>query len=211
MLETFVVASLLGFKHALDPDHIAATFNMALSDKLGSRLAAKMGLHWGLGHAFSMISLGIPVILFSASFPPAVYSIAELLVGTVIIYLGLKLFSQWFKGSFHPQETLLPSTNITKFHRRAGFMGLLHGFGGSYPAALFILSSFTSPVAASIGLILFSLCTIVSMVLVTSAFSYAALHHTILHILDRILLPIFILLTVGFGLVYFIESYRVLF
>jgi len=205
MLNPFVTASLLGLKHALDPDHLAAVFNMTLSGKVKSSSAAKLGLSWGIGHAATMILLGLPVILLSSSFPPWFYTCAELGVGLVILYLGLKLFTQWFRGEFHPhnlQNLVKTHTDHRKSHKKAGLMGLLHGTGGSYPAALLMIASFSSPISAAVGLLLFTVLTILSMVVVTTVFSFMTLHHYAMHVLDRLILPIFIVVTCWFGVTY---------
>lgn len=214
MYNPFLVAALLGFKHALDPDHIAATFNMTLSGKLKRFEATKLGINWGIGHAISMIVLGLPIILFSAAFPEWIYSTSELLVGLVITYLGAALFVQWFRGQFHPHEFIKNTKkhiDHSKSHKRASMMGALHGFGGSYPAALLILSSFTTPLSAMLGLLVFSSLSIISMCTVTTLFSYAAMHHKVIHLLDRLLIPLVIISTLIFGLTYVLTAYQSIF
>jgi high-affinity nickel permease len=205
MLNPFITAALLGLKHALDPDHLAAVFNMTLSGKVKSSSAAKLGLSWGVGHAISMVLLGLPVILLSSSLPTWFYTSAELGVGIVILYLGLKLFTQWFKGEFHPHNLgnlVKTHADHRKTHKKAGLMGLLHGTGGSYPASLLMLASFSTPATSAVGLLLFVVLTILSMVVVTTTFSYMILHHYAMHVLDRLILPIFIVVTCWFGVTY---------
>lgn len=208
-MNPFIMASLLGFKHALDPDHIAATLNMTLSGRVRGLSAARLGLSWGIGHATSMAVLGLPVVLLSASFPLWVYTSAELLIGLIILYLGLKLFVQWFMGKFHPHEILKikeRGDNHTKTHRKASLMGLLHGVGGSYPAALLMIASFSNPVSAAIGLVSFVVLSIFSMALTTLLFSLSTFHHSMMHVLDRLLIPTFIVITVLFSINYIKEA-----
>lgn len=211
MLSTFIMAAILGFKHALDPDHIAATLNMTLAGKIKGWSAFKLGASWGLGHALTMLLLGLPVILFSAVFPAAVYTLAELLIGLIIVYLGLKLLVQWFRGSFHPHEILKikdRGDEHEKSHKKAGLMGALHGVGGSYPAAVLMIASFSNPVAATLGLLLFVALSILSMALTTVLFSVATFHHSMMHVLDRLLIPTFIVLTLVFGTSYIFDAYN---
>ena len=205
MVNPLIIAALLGLKHALDPDHLAAVFSMTLSGKVKTSSAAKLGFSWGLGHSASMILLGLPVVLFSSSFPSWFYTSAELGVGLVIVYLGLKLFFQWFKGEFHPHNLQnLAKTHVDhrKSHKRAGLMGLLHGTGGSYPAALLMIASFSTQMTAAVGLLVFVLLTIASMTVVTALFSCITLHHLAMHVLDRLILPLFIVVTLIFGATY---------
>lgn len=205
MLVSFLGAAILGFKHALDPDHIAATLNMTLSGQIRGRSAAKLGAMWGVGHTLSMVLLGLPVILFSAAFPAYAYTYAELLIGLVITYLGAKLLVEWFKGKFHPHEIMRLKDKgeaHNRSHVKSGLMGMLHGVGGSYPAALLMLASFNTPLSAALGLLVFTALSVVSMSLTTVAFSLSVFNHTMMHILDRLLMPIFIVLTIVFGIHY---------
>jgi len=211
MLTPFIIAALLGFKHALDPDHLAATINMTISGKLNPLSAAKLGLSWGLGHATTMFLLGLPIVLFSAQFPDWVYSSAELGVGVVIVYLAVQLFLQWFAGEFHPHNLrdLEHSTEEhERAHKRAGLMGMLHGVGGSAGAGLLMVSTFSNPISASIALILFVSLSIASMSLVTCGFSLVATHHFLMHAMDRLLIPVFIVVTGVFGFHYIQEAAR---
>lgn len=213
MINPFLMAGLLGLKHALDPDHLAAVFNMTVSGKSDTKSAAKLGWSWGIGHAMSMVMLGLPVVLFSSALPEWVYSSAELVVGLVIIYLGLQLFVQWFKGNFHPHAIIkrTPShDDHKKSHRRAGMVGALHGVGGSYPASLLMLASFSTPTSAVVGLIGFTALSIISMVSVTTIFSYIAMHHLFVHVLDRIFIPILVVSTCVFGVFYVLEALKAL-
>ncbi len=201
-MNPFILASLLGFKHALDPDHLAAVFNLSLSGRMNYREAARLGFSWGIGHAATMLLLGLPVVLLTASLPLIVYQLAELLVGVIIVYLGLKLFTTWFKGSFHPHEVIKISQSHLEHHRhhkRSTLMGALHGVGGSYPGALLVMASFGTPLAASIGLVVFVTLSILSMTVVTTMFSIVSTHHKLLHVMDRLLIPAFICVTLWFG------------
>jgi uncharacterized membrane protein YfcA len=213
MVHPFLVAAALGFKHALDPDHVAATLNMTLSGKVRGWSALKIGASWGVGHATSMVALGLPVILFAASLPAWIYTSAELGVGLIIVALGLQLFIQWFKGDFHPHEVVRireSHSHHHKSHKKAGLIGMLHGVGGSYPAALLMLASFSTTLSAAIGLAVFVALSIASMSLTTLAFSYAAMHHTMVHLLDRLVLPTIVVLTIVFGASYIQEALRAL-
>ena len=203
MINIYFTAALLGLKHALDPDHLAATLNMVTLDKASPKDAAKLGYSWGTGHAASMLILGLPVVIMSTKLPDWVYSSAEFLVGLIIVGLAVQLASQWTRGKFHlhkPQKS-------KHFHKRAFGMGMLHGLGGSYVAALLMLTSFNNTLTAALGLIMFSLFTIFSMSVVTTAFSYMVLHHKLIHIFNKFILPLMIAGTLVFGVVYMHESW----
>ena len=61
----FVVAILLGLRHATDPDHLTAVSTLFLGESPnGPRRATTLGLAWGLGHAATLFAFGLPVVLF---------------------------------------------------------------------------------------------------------------------------------------------------
>lgn len=98
----FLVAVLLGLRHATDPDHLTAVSTLVLADQReGTRRATFLGLAWGLGHAATLFAFGLPVILFRSYLPEAVQRATEAAVGVVIIALAVRLLLRWQRGAFH--------------------------------------------------------------------------------------------------------------
>ena len=54
------LGSLLGMRHALEPDHLAAmsTLVAAHGDERSGYKAALLGVCWGLGHTVSLLAVG---------------------------------------------------------------------------------------------------------------------------------------------------------
>src|SRR5919201_4676999 len=82
LLVVVLVAVVLGLRHASDPDHLAAVTTLLAStrDRRG-KLAARLGLAWGVGHATSLVACGVPVVLYRAYLPETVQRLAETSVG----------------------------------------------------------------------------------------------------------------------------------
>src|SRR5919109_736148 len=81
-LLVIAVAALLGLRHATDPDHLTAVSALIASgEERSGRTAGILGLSWGVGHATTLIALGLPVVLFDAYLPHAVEQLAEIAVG----------------------------------------------------------------------------------------------------------------------------------
>src|SRR3954467_10707628 len=98
----FVVALLLGLRHATDPDHLTAVSTLFLGDQRdGPRRATRLGLAWGLGHGLTLFAFGLPVILFRRYLPALVQRGAEAAIGLVIVALALRLLLRWRRGYFH--------------------------------------------------------------------------------------------------------------
>jgi ABC-type nickel/cobalt efflux system permease component RcnA len=102
LLVVIAVAILLGLRHATDPDHLAAvTTLIASSRERTRRLAARLGLAWGLGHATSLFVFGLPIVLFKAYLPERVQEGIEAAVGVLIVALAVWLLVRWRRGVFH--------------------------------------------------------------------------------------------------------------
>src|SRR3954454_5026733 len=98
----FVVALLLGLRHATDPDHLTAVSTLFLgSQRDGPRRATRLGLAWGLGHGLTLFACGLPVILFRRYLPDGGQRGAEAALGLVIVALALRLQLRWRRGYLH--------------------------------------------------------------------------------------------------------------
>jgi hypothetical protein len=74
LLIVLVVAVLLGLRHASDPDHLTAVTTLVTNGRGG---ATRLGFTWGLGHASSLLALGVPIVLWKAYLPAPVEQSAE--------------------------------------------------------------------------------------------------------------------------------------
>ena len=162
MLSLMMFGFLIGMKHALEGDHIAAV--AALTADGGSfRHALKQGAAWGLGHTLTLFAFGALVIVLDASLPERFADWLEFTVGAMLVLLGLDVLRRVVRDRvhFHPHghgggEVHLHAHSHrgerghhAHRHRhasgvplRALFVGLMHGMAGS--AALLLLSASTT-------------------------------------------------------------------
>jgi high-affinity nickel permease len=160
-----VVAVALGLRHATDPDHIAAVTTLVASGgERAPRLAARLGLTWGLGHATSLFAFGVPVVVYGAYLPAAAQRGAETLVGVMIVVLAVWLLVRWRRGAFHGHGVRVRSG------RQAYAIGLVHGIGGTAGVGVLLLSTISSHGLAVAALAVFALCTALSMTVVSTGF-----------------------------------------
>ena len=150
---------LIGMRHALDGDHLAA-LSVLIVEKPSIRRAAKQGALWGMGHSLTLFLMGVAVIVLDLQLSVQLASVLELLVGVMLIGLGaglLRRFSQ-------PEPRATP-------HRVLG-IGFMHGLAGSSALILLTLSNIqtTSLALGYIGL--FGLGSILGMVLVSVALAW---------------------------------------
>ena len=83
------LGSLLGMRHALEPDHIAAVSTLVTSER-NSYKAALLGACWGLGHTFTLIAVGAGFVILRAEMPARVSDAFEFCVALMLIGLGLR-------------------------------------------------------------------------------------------------------------------------
>ncbi len=154
------IGLVLGFRHAFEPDHLAAVSTLAT--RQGSVFAAcRLGLAWALGHTASVGAVVLAIIVANVRFPASLWPAAEVVVGLLLIGLGGTVISRYACGRWHlhahrhgPEagtHMYLHSHAGGHSHvhghpsadaRRSLGFGLLHGLAGS--AAILVL-----PVAAA--------------------------------------------------------------
>ena len=221
-----LTALLLGLRHATDPDHLTAVSTLVMSDRRrGGRLAARLGLAWGAGHAVTLLALGLPVVLLHSSLPEAVRRAAEMAIGVVIVALAARLLLRWRRHCFHvhphshgalshahphahergrghtaehahPHPDALGRTPLAAFG-----IGLVHGAGGSAGTGILMVSAMPGRAAALLGLVLFAAGTALSMGALSSGFGHALARSTLLE-RSRRAVPALGLVAVLFGVWY---------
>ena len=166
LLVVIAVAVVLGLRHASDPDHLAAVTTLVSNGRGG---ATRLGMAWGLGHATSLIILGVPIVLWKAYLPRHVEQSAEVTIGLVIMALALWLLVRWRRGAFvHDHSHLRVPPSRTPWQAFA--IGLVHGVGGSGGVGVLLLATIHSHAVALLALALFALFTAVSMALLSTGF-----------------------------------------
>jgi hypothetical protein len=104
-------AGVLGFRHGLDYDHIAAITDISsVQARIGD--AMKFGLLYVAGHATTIAVLGAAAIGFRLSLPAASDRWAERLVGITLLVLGFYVLGTFFRPSSGHHHAR-PRTRIT--------------------------------------------------------------------------------------------------
>ena len=163
-----VVAVLLGLRHATDPDHVVAVTTLVASGReRAARSAARLGLAWGMGHAVTLFTFGLPVLLFARSLPEDVQRGAETAVAGLIVYLALRLLGRWRRGELrfheHPHAHTHGRTPLAAFG-----IGLVHGLGGSAGVSVLLVATIDSRPVAVLALAILAVFTAVSMTSLTT-------------------------------------------
>jgi hypothetical protein len=201
LLLALLAALLLGLRHATDPDHLTAVSTLVLSAERGrTRRASLLGLCWGLGHATTLLAIGLPLVLLDRDLPTSVQRAAELTVGLAIAALALRLLVRWRRGYLHdhphdhvdgvrhahphvhehplgePHPSLHEHAHRDELGRtpfESYGVGLVHGVGGSAGVGILLVGSIGGGAEAALALVLFAAASALSMALVSAGFGYA--------------------------------------
>jgi hypothetical protein len=103
-------AAVLGFRHGLDYDHIAAITDIS-SVQSKARDAMRYGLLYVAGHATTVAVLGSAAVVFRIALPQASDRWAERLVGITLLVLGIYVLGTFFRPATHRHAR--PRTRIT--------------------------------------------------------------------------------------------------
>lgn len=165
-------AVLLGLRHATDPDHVAAVATLVANNKEhAAKRAGELGLAWGLGHALTLFTFGLPILLLSAYLPELVQRTAETAIAAVIVYLALRLLLRWRRGELHVHHH--PPAHGARTRAGAFAIGLVHGMGGSAGVGVLLVASIESTTLAVASLLVLALCTAASMAMLSTSFGVA--------------------------------------
>jgi nickel/cobalt transporter (NicO) family protein len=152
---------LLGLRHALDADHLAALGTL-LARGGRARDAAAMGASWGAGHGAALLGLGGVLIALEARVPERFASVLELGVAAMLLVLGVRSIRAALSGQ-------LASTGKAPRSPLAAFaIGLVHGAAGTASLTLVLLTTLGSAPARIGFLFAFALGALVAMALLSA-------------------------------------------
>lgn len=97
---------VLGLRHALDADHLAAIATIVGRGQ-PFRRAARIGVFWGLGHTAALLGAAILMVVFRIRVPESTAAGFELGVAALLILLSLQLIRSLVRGDrldLHPHS-----------------------------------------------------------------------------------------------------------
>ena len=184
MLGILGLGFLLGMRHALEADHIAAVSSIAARRSNVADIV-KHGLTWGIGHTLTLFTFAGAALVLGRAVPETLARPIEFAVGVMLVGLGAHVLWRLWRDRVHfhkhhhgdgtvhvhvhshAGETTPHSgalhTHEHGFRWRTLLVGLMHGMAGS--AALLVLTvSQASSVAIGLGYVaLFGLGSMIGM------------------------------------------------
>jgi sulfite exporter TauE/SafE len=177
---------LLGFKHAIEADHLAAVSTI-VSERKSLWGSALVGGIWGLGHTISLVAAGVFVLLLNFRISQQTERFLEFGVGIMLLVLGLNVFRKIAQGGkihlhthehgmrehahIHVHENSAVDAPDThhgfKFSPKALLIGMVHGLAGSAALMLLVIPTIESPTLSLVYIAIFGLGSIGGMMLMS--------------------------------------------
>lgn len=173
---------VLGLRHALDADHIAAV-STVLATRPSWRASGIVGFSWGLGHTLVLLFVGAVALVLQVSIPESVANAAEFAVGLMLIGLGGTLAVRVLRERWHShghdhegyRHEHLHSHTATSGHGHAHWwsdsvkplcIGMAHGLAGSAALVLVVVTASRSVLEGLAYIAVFGLGSIIGMMLI---------------------------------------------
>ena len=163
---------VLGLRHALDVDHLAAVSTI-VSERRNAWASALVGAVWGLGHTASLLAVGVLVIAFHQEIPASLARGLEFGVALMLIGLGARLLWTLARGGrvhihghvhggrlhahphLHAAHPELGDHRHGPVGRRPFVVGMVHGLAGSAALMLVVLATIPQPAVAVAYVVVF--------------------------------------------------------
>ena len=200
MTGLLLMGLLIGMRHALEADHLAALASMRSQDHSFGH-TVRQGVVWGVGHTLTLFLIGSAVILMESAVPSQLAAGLEVAVGLMLILLGVDVLrrlitqqihfhshrhdqrSAHFHAHSHAGEVRNRHHASSHDHRHAeGFpirallVGLMHGMAGSAALTVLTLQTVESPLMGLVYILLFGVGSIIGMALLSAVIALPLRH-----------------------------------
>ncbi len=187
MISILFLGFLIGIRHAVEADHIAAIASLTTRAS-SKRDGMRQGIAWGIGHTLTLFLFGAIVLFVTNIVPEKVTHGLEFVVGLMLIVLGVDVIRRMLKERVH-FHAHSHGAGDRHFHAhshkgerkqdhsperhehahpnglpiRALLVGLMHGMAGSAALIILTLQTLSSPWLGLVYIAIFGFGSIVGM------------------------------------------------
>ena len=182
LLTVLGVGFILGLRHALDTDHLAAV-STVLAERPSLLASGAVGLWWGIGHTLTLLLVGAVVLAWGLHIPARFEMIAESGVALLLIVLGGTLAHKLYRERWHVHSHHHDGERHVHFHShqrqqnhrhrhwvadsiRPLCIGMAHGLAGSAALMLMILSTTSDVRSGLLSILIFGVGSIIGMMMI---------------------------------------------
>jgi len=184
--------AVLGLRHALEPDHLAAVSTLMTGERSSAK-AAWLGACWGVGHTLTLLAAGALLVFFQADMPAIASDMFELGVVLLLVAFGMRAMYLGVSGRAgrpthsHKRRMSIPDGRWT-IARRPLIVGAVHGLAGSGAITALVVATLPSTATRLSYLLLFGMGTTAGMAVLSGLLGWplarAGGHHTTVGILS---------------------------
>jgi ABC-type nickel/cobalt efflux system permease component RcnA len=185
LVNTLLVGFLIGLKHALEADHVAAVASLAWKTR-SAREGLTLGASWGLGHTITLFIFSSIALILDTVVSTQLALTLEFFVGCMLVFMGGTIIKKIVKKRIHlhmhnhsdgtthlhfhshAQDNVEHQhTHPQQFSIRALLVGMMHGMAGSAALIVLTLDSVSSIKTRLIYIFLFGVGSIIGMALLS--------------------------------------------
>ncbi|HLX07171.1 MAG TPA: urease accessory protein [Thermoanaerobaculia bacterium] len=193
MTSLLLLGLLLGMRHALEADHVAAVASLATRSR-NVRGTVLQGVAWGFGHTITLLAVGGVCLALRAAIPQRLAAALEGAVGVMLLLLGADVLRRLRRGRIHlhahrhddgtvhlhahrhaPAEVHDPHrhehTHRAGFPSRALLVGLVHGMAGSAALLMVAVTTLSSVWLGVVYIAVFGAGSILGMAVLAAVIS----------------------------------------
>ena len=149
---------LLGMRHALEPDHLAAVSTL-VTEEDDPRSGLWLGAFWGLGHTLALLAMALVLALLRTTLSDRLTAAFELLVSAMLLFLGIRALARARSEMVHGAPERHEHGGRLHVHAGPGahvhlgrrafavrplLVGVIHGLAGSGALTALVLAGFDS-------------------------------------------------------------------
>lgn len=174
---------LLGMRHAMEADHLAAVASL-VTKAHSVQHAVQHGVVWALGHTLTLSIVGVISLYLETAMPERFAQYLELVVGIMLVILGADVLNRLYQEKIHfhvhghddgtvhyhahthqiePVHNPVHYQHTHKFPFRALYVGIMHGAAGSAALIFLVFDSLKSPVVGLIYIAIFGIGSCIGM------------------------------------------------
>lgn len=191
MISALLLGLLLGMRHAMESDHVAAVATLTANSPSLQR-SLLLGAVWGLGHTATLLAVCTAVLLADAAIPTQVAHVLEGAVGVMLLALGIDLLRRLRRARIHvhahthtgaslhlhvhshrgdaqPHAIVHRHEHPRGFPVRALAIGMMHGMAGSAALMVVAFAHFASTLSGLAYVAVFGAGSIAGMALLSLA------------------------------------------
>jgi high-affinity nickel permease len=178
---TLALGFVLGLRHALDADHVAAVATFATEEKNLWR-SSLIGAYWGVGHTAALLIFGALIVALKLVITERMSQFLEFTVGLMLIVLGvnvlrklvgtaaLHVHTHEHDGSSHSHLHVHLGNqehehrhHVVRVAGRPFVVGVVHGLAGTAAVLLLVVGAIPSALLAMGTIVIFGIGTVGGM------------------------------------------------